>query len=252
MNSTQPSRRRHARGAVIAATLLAATTTSAVGFTGTAQAASTCFNNGAPMSVNGGEINGTAGDDKIRCLALTGRDTVNGLGGNDTIQITGLLGDARVNGEAGNDTITVSSLSGQVHIDGGDDKDAITVNSHISGEFQNRSEVAGGNGDDVLSVQDVGVQSEVRGDAGNDTLNIHSVDPGGRAEGNDGNDLLRISRNATTVMAGDGDDTIEGPNGTRMTLAPGSFTDGGNGIDTCRVQRPGAGSATVADCETTP
>ncbi|GAA1560482.1 hypothetical protein GCM10009731_13550 [Streptomyces globosus] len=233
MTATSQSghRSRRMRATLVAAAVLAAATT--FGSAGPAHAASVCFNGLTPLPVVDGEINGTEGADDIRCLSLTNGNTLNGLGGDDTIRIIGLVGSLGVYGGSGNDTITVRAT--------------------LSGGFGNTALVSGGDGDDVLTLGGLERNgAEARGDAGNDTLNIGVIDPGGRAEGNDGDDLLQIDSNASTVMAGAGNDTIQGLRTDRMSLTPGSFTDAGDGTDTCRLRYPGTGSPAVAGCEATP
>ncbi|RKN60041.1 hypothetical protein D7231_33580 [Streptomyces klenkii] len=250
MTTLRPASRHRA---LFAAALLTGTSALTLALATPTQAASLCFNGPTRITVTAdGEINGTAENDDIRCLRLADRSTINGLGGDDTVRVLGTTADVTVNGDDGNDTIFIRSLGGTKRINGGDGEDDITVTGGLSGTYDNRSAVSGGNGNDTLTVDTVGLQSEVHGDAGYDTLNISTVGPGGRVEGNDGNDRLQIGSNDTIVMAGDGDDIIEGPGGTRMHLDRSSYADGGNGTDTCRVNQPGTSNGNIGGCENTP
>ncbi|MBF6050055.1 hypothetical protein GO001_33615 [Streptomyces sp. NRRL B-1677] len=250
MTAFRPANRHRA---LFAASLLTGTSALALALATPTQAASLCFNGSTRITVTAdGEINGTAGNDDIRCLRLVSRSTINGLGGDDTIRILGTTAVVTVNGDDGNDTIFIRSLGGTKRVNGGDGEDDITVTGGLSGAYDNRSAVSGGNNNDILTVDTVGLQSEVRGDAGDDIFNISTVSLGGRVEGNDGNDRLRIASNCTMVMAGGGDDIIEGPSGTRMHLGRSSYTDGGNGTDTCRVEQSGTDNGNTGGCENTP
>jgi Ca2+-binding RTX toxin-like protein len=144
---------------------------------------------------------GTTGNDSL--VGGEGNDTISGLGGNDTL--SGLLGDDYLDGGDGLDSLL-----------GGDGNDSLL--GGLGNDILN-----GGNGNDTL-----------RGEDGDDRL----TDSSGvnLLDGGLGNDTI-IGGWPTTIIGGDGDDSISG--GSSVTggagndwIGSGGDVDAGAGSDT--------------------
>lgn len=165
---THASARRfpvYARWAARLATLTAALTLAAVtldaAHAGAEPAASNCIVNGQPRS--GPEIDGTAGDDDIRCDRLASGDVVFGYDGNDTIRVT--FNHAGV-------------------INGGNGRDTIRLEEENTGLIQ-----AGDGIDDVIASYN-GQLGRIHGNAGDDEIQVLLND--GEVDGGPGNDVCRV------------------------------------------------------------
>jgi Ca2+-binding RTX toxin-like protein len=192
-----------------------------------------CTINGQPATVEDGRIEGTDGDDTVRCTQLAGVDSIDGLAGDDTITVDGHLAERTIRG--------------------GDGKDTITVTGTVFGRYEKKGQVLGGDGNDSLNVYATDTNGVVDGEAGDDTIRMDEV-TNGHVEGGDGDDHLRIGTTMSVVYGGPGDDLIEGTDGASMRAGAGSYTTGQDGIDTCRYtdgQRSDTLSQYTVVCEHT-
>ncbi|MBT2440012.1 hypothetical protein J7E93_07735 [Streptomyces sp. ISL-36] len=132
-----------------------------------AHAATACTVNGMPRP--DGDVNGTPGDDYIRCSSVDPEDTVDGLGGADTFVLTGPVG-GTVAGGLGRDYFEVTS-SGSVSgvLGGGPDADYFALTGPVT---------AGG---------------QVYGDTGNDYFRVAAN--GGFIDAGPGTDVCRVTGN---------------------------------------------------------
>ena len=182
-----------------------------------------------PSSVVGDTILGGDGADTI--IAANGADTLQGGAGNDSID-----------GNGGNDTIDAGA--GADTVNGGDGNDLITGSG--GGDVFN-----GDAGDDTL-VAAAGAETMDGGD-GIDTIDLSvgnfpyifnmttgAVNYGGELFTNfenaimgDGNDSVTGSADANSILAGGGNDTVDGGGGndTIDGGAGNDLLDGGNGDD---------------------
>ncbi|GAA2807629.1 hypothetical protein GCM10010452_40340 [Crossiella cryophila] len=179
-------------------------------------------------------INGTAGNDVIKCHATLAQNseyplTVNALGGDDDVFFGGVL-----LGDDGTKDI--------VNLGAGNDKFFAKLNTNVSDtRAANEGTINGGLGNDTIIVGDVpenanygadgnGASGEVNGGDGNDTIIVNG---GTLPEGNN-------FGNAGTVNGGTGADTISVRGGFRGigyigTPANVGTVNGGAGIDTITI-----------------
>ncbi|QCX74049.1 hypothetical protein C9F11_01730 [Streptomyces sp. YIM 121038] len=155
-----------ARWAARLATLMAALTLTAVTLdathAGAEPAASNCFVNGQPQP--GPEIDGTAGDDDIRCDSLVSGDVIFGHDGNDTIRVT-FNHAGVINGGKGQDTVRL--------------------------EEENTGLVQAGDGNDDVIASHNGQLGRIHGNAGDDEIQVLLND--GEVDGGPGNDVCRVN-----------------------------------------------------------
>jgi hypothetical protein len=186
-----------------------------------------------------GLVAGSAGDEFI---AVAGRGNiahVYGGDGSDIIAVAGAPQSAlatpkieRVDGGSGNDHIIVAGASAD-RISGGTGDDSLYV--HIVG-YGPASGIDGGEGDDEIFMRSVGIVSGVAGGDGNDVI---TVDAGTvrNVSGGDGDDTINIGgRTIEQISGGRGDDEfyIWNPYGNVATL----HLNEGDGHDVVEAHGP--------------
>ena len=114
---------------------------------------------------------------------------------------------------AGNDTIDGNQVAAKIYGEDGDD-----VISNISSYFYSGSVIDGGNGNDILNIENTSSQNSnmtyytIKGGGGDDTFNLKGSNI--LVEGNDGDDIFNvISGTNCMIMGGSGKNTIQ-DNGT--------------------------------------
>lgn len=136
--------------------------------------------------------------------------------------------------------LIVTSLK-DTTIDMGDGNDvAIIAGADISHSAGKESKIDGGNGDDMLIVDDGKIiDAKILGGAGNDEIEVENnriLDT--NIEGGAGNDIIRVRDNIemhnVNVLGGDGDDIISFTTYGSAALGGNTF-DGGDGLDTLVV-----------------
>ncbi|MEU2561990.1 hypothetical protein ABZ626_22035 [Streptomyces longispororuber] len=165
--SARPVRALARRAARLAAVVAALGLTAWAAPVDAAPEATGCVVNGRPQP--GPEINGTNGDDDIRCDSLAAGDVVFGYDGRDTVRVTFNRAGV-VNGNRGDDTIRV--------------------------EEENTGLVQAGDGNDDVVVSYNGPSGRIHGNPGDDRLQVLLNE--GVVDGNEGADTCFV--NEGTVL----------------------------------------------------
>jgi Ca2+-binding RTX toxin-like protein len=184
-------------------------------------------------------LNGGDGNDNLD--GEGGSDTVDGGAGNDIINDF-VQGDDTLNGGSGNDVIhlrrdwtTISRVASVIAIDGGDNDDVITVDYLGDHKPDISGTVAGGAGNDTITIASMGPgASTVSGGEGNDLISIHELGyspsgPGVRGiinagNGNDRVELLSTDNEINSqVTLGGGQDVLALTRGAQGTIGAGNI-----------------------------
>jgi hypothetical protein len=143
------------------------------------------FSNSTGYTYVGGRANGNEGDDEISLIMATGGQVIgNYFGGgknNDSMSFTAISGHSffgnTLHGGMGNDTILVSALgvnlAGGNTINGNEGNDLIIVSASASGGSLRGLFVGGGQGEDIVRVDDNGTSTNgvsINGGLGSDRI----------------------------------------------------------------------------------
>lgn len=143
------------------------------------------FSNSTGYTYVGGRANGSEGEDEISLIMGTGGQVIgNYFGGgknNDSMSFTAISGQSffgnTMHGGMGNDTILVSadgvSLVGGNTINGNEGNDSIIVSASASGGALRALFVGGGQGDDIVRLDDNGTSTDgvtINGGLGSDRV----------------------------------------------------------------------------------
>lgn len=223
--------------AIVASTLVIATTASAATAQDNPNATPMCLGYPVTVDLAAGDlptsdrdiILGTEGDDII--AAGGGDDVVCGLGGNDVVwgqegadQLSGGPGDDRMRGGPGEDSLFGGTDNDDLAGGPGDDR--------VRGDGGS-DRVRGGTGDDFVT-GDLGADVLVAGNGGSDYVSGGDGDDalvtgGPRSDivlGDEGSDRVKGNGGADAIFGGAGsDDLFGGPQGDHL--------DGGEGINSC-------------------
>jgi len=205
--------------------------------------------------INGGQIYGGAGNDTIRLLNVATNATIGGGENSDVLSFSaGAFTNVAVNGGQQADSIFLANAASTfVTVQGGKGFDTITASSGVLGDYTQSSQLAGGQGNDSITLGNA-LFTSVAGGTGNDTIRglgnfgsgVIFADSLGTTTGEDGDgaDLIAftaaaITGGAASIYAGGGADTISLSAGNVATGS--NLISGGDGSDSIRV-----GQTTVA------
>jgi cyclophilin family peptidyl-prolyl cis-trans isomerase len=171
-------------------------------------------------NIEGGILNGGAGDNSINASAFTGTSTLDGAGGDDILQasaqasmLTGAAGNDSLTGSAQNDIITGGTENDTINAGDGDDQVNGNENDDLINGGLGADTISGDDGNDrLIGVSNADITAAVTDLAILNTTNSDSID------GGLGNDTIVGGVGADTVNGGDGLDIIDVASGGDTTI----------------------------------